>query len=244
MPFYQPPGPFLQTRLGRRRVLRGLAAAAVAANPSLLLNGGKVLAQAAGPRPRLPGPNPPPILFDVIRNHDVIGTHRVEFQGKSGEFSVRTIIDITVRVLGLTVFVYRHDGTERWKGGLLQAFDSKTTDDDSEFFVTGRAEAGAFRVINRKGTEMAPADIMVGSYWTPEIAQQSQLIDPQRGRVKTQQLLSTDKMDLQLGKTSIQATRYQVTGVSEGWVAYDIGNRWVAAQLKKKGADISYRLRG
>lgn len=244
MLFQQPPGPCLQMRLGRRSLLRGLAAAAVAAHPMLMLNGDKALAQAAGPRPRLPGRNPPPILFDVVRNHDVIGTHRVEFQGNPGEFSVRTIIDINVRMLGVTVFVYRHDSTERWKGGLLQAFDSKTTDDDSEFVVTGRAEAGAFRVVNRKGTEMAPADIMVGSYWTPVIAQQSQLIDPQRGRVKPQQLLSADKMSIQAGTNSIQATRYQVTGVIDGWVAYDAGGRWVAAELKKKGADISYRIPG
>jgi hypothetical protein len=243
MSLHQPPGPSLRKPPGRRLVIFGLAATAVTAGASLLFNRHDAVAQT-GSRPRLPSPAPPPIHFDVIRNNDVIGSHKVEFQGASGEFSVRTVIDITVRVLGLTVFIYRHDGTERWRNGLLQAFDSKTTDDDSEFLVTGRAEAGAFRIVHRKGTEMAPPDIMVGSYWTPEIALQSQLIDPQRGRVKTQQLLSKDKMPLQVGRNSIEAMRYRVVGVTDGWVAYDAGGRWVAAELKKKGSDIFYRLSG
>jgi hypothetical protein len=241
MPLHQPPGPLLQTPLGRRHIIWGLAATAVAAGSSLLINRHNALAQTH-PRPRLRSPAPPPIHFDVIRNNDVIGTHKVEFRGSSEEFSVRTLIDITVRVLGVTVFLFRHDGTERWRNGLLQAFDSKTTDDDSEFFVTGRAEAGGFRIVNRKGTETAPPDIMVGSYWTPEIALQPQLIDPQRGRVKTQQLLSKDKMPLQIGRNEIEATRYRVIGVTDGWVAYDASGRWVAAELKKKGSDILYRL--
>ena len=146
------------------------------------------------------------------------------------------------RILGVTAFVFRHESTERWRNGRLQAFDSKTTDDDSEFFVTGRAEAGSFRIINRKGTEMAPADIMVGSYWTPLTARQTQLIDPQRGRVKAQQLLSTDAMAIQVRNVPVQATRYRVIGVTDGWVAYDAAGRWLAAELKKKGSDILYRV--
>jgi hypothetical protein len=243
MLFRQPPGPPPKKPLGRRDVIRGLAATAVAAGSSLLISRHSALAQTAA-RPRLPSPAPPPIHFDVVRNNDVIGAHKVEFRGNPGEFTVRTMIDIKVRVLGVTVFIFRHDGTERWRNGLLQAFDSKTIDDDSEFFVTGRLEAGAFRIVNRKGTETAPPDIMVGSYWTPEIALQTQLIDPQRGRVKTQQLLSKDKMPLQVGRDSIEATRYRVVGVTDGWVAYDASGRWVAAELKKKGSDILYRLHG
>ena len=108
--------------------------------------------------------------------------------------------------------------------------------------MTGRAEAGAFRVVNRKGTEMAPADIMVGSYWTPSIARQTQLIDPQRGRVKPQQLLGTDTLKVPVAGKPVETSRYEVTGVTEGWVAYDASGRWLAAMVRKKGTDIVYRL--
>jgi hypothetical protein len=97
---------------------------------------------------------------------------------------------------------------------------------------------------NRKGVEMAPADIMVGSYWTPEIARRTQLIDPQRGRVKEQQLVSKDAVKIPVASTPVDATRYTLAGLTNGWVAYDNRGRWIAAELEKKGSDIRYRLRG
>lgn len=233
--------PHPPTAISRRQVLCGIGLGALAAGAGLAAGVDGAFAQAL-PRPRLPASPPPPIRFEVIRAGEVIGSHNVDFQGSGSDFAVRTTIDIAVRILGVTVFVFRHDGTETWRNGILHAFESKTTDDDSEFFVRGRAEGGVFQITNRKGTETAPAEIMVGSYWAPEIARQRQLIDPQRGRIKTQQLLSTDKMPIQVGKAPVQATRYHVVGVTNGWVAYDDAGRWIAAELKKKGSDILYRL--
>ena len=237
-----PPRPYRSAVVGRRQVLCGLGAAALAAR-ALLLPEVSRAAQAPAPAP-LPASLPPPIRFDVLRGGDVIGSHLVDFQGGANDFSVRTRIDITVRLLGITAFVFRHDSTERWRNGRLQAFDSKTTDDDSEFFVTGRVSGDTFSITNRKGTEVAPADIMVGSYWTPSIARQTQLIDPQRGRLKAQQLLSTDTLTVPVGSKPVETTRYRVAGLTDGWVAYDAAGRWLAAEVKKKGADILYRLRG
>lgn len=243
MPAQPPPSqPSRAAIAGRRQVLRGLGAAALAASGLLLPDTGR-----AAPAPAvalLPASLPPPIAFDVLRGGDVIGSHLVDFHGSGSDFSVRTRIDIVVRLLGITVFVFRHDGTERWRDGRLQAFDSKTTDGDGEFFVTGRASGDTFSITHRKGTEVASADIMVGSYWTPSIARQTQLIDPQRGRVKTQQLLSTDTLAVPVDGKPIETTRYRVIGLTDGWVAYDATGHWLAAEVKKKGTDILYRLRG
>lgn len=238
-----PPPPSRAAIASRRQVLGGLGAAALAATGLLLPS---VSRAAPAPAPALvPATLPPPVAFDVLRGGDVIGSHQVDFRGSStSDFSVRTRIDIVVRILGITVFVFRHDGTERWRNGRLQTFESKTTDGDGEFFVTGRASGDAFSLTHRKGTEVAPADIMVGSYWTPSIARQTQLIDPQRGRVKTQELLSTDTLAVPVDGKPIETTRYRVIGVTDGWVAYDAAGRWLAAEVKKKGTDILYRLRG
>jgi Family of unknown function (DUF6134) len=225
----------------RRRILAGLAL-----GPLLLSTAPRAFAAGEPPVPEQPTvpKQPPPIRFDVLRAGGVIGSHLVDFAPGEGGYSVRTRIDIAVRLLGVTVFVYKHDSTEVWTDGRLVRFDSDTIDDDSEFFVRGRAAGGDFRIENRKGTEQAPADIMVASYWTPEIARRTQLIDPQRGRVKTQQLLGEDSIRVPLPAGPVQATRYRLEGITNGWVAYDDRGRWVAAELKKKGSDILYRLRG
>jgi hypothetical protein len=237
------PAPNLDHRppVARRRVLSGLGASALAA--AVLLGSDRAgRAAPAAVRPTLPASPPPPIRFEVLRGSEVIGSHVVDFQGGGSDFSVRTRIDITVRVLGVTAFAFKHDSTERWRDGMLQAFDSKTNDDGGEFFVIGRATADGFKITHRKGEETGPADIMVGSYWTPLIARQAQLIDPQRGRVKEQQLLSTDMLAVPVANNTVEATRYRVVGVTDGWVAYDATGRWLAAELRKKGSDILYRL--
>lgn len=197
-------------------------------------------ARAAFAVPRVP---PPPIRFDVFREGDVIGAHEVDFALSGEALSVATRIEVEIRILGVKLFELRHNGTEVWADGRLQKFDSETLDDDSKFFVVGRAEADGFRMTNRKAVEMAPADIMVASYWTPEIARRRQLIDPQRGRVKEQQLLGKDIVKVSVGSTTVDATRYTISGVSNGWVAYDDRGRWLAAEMNKKGSEILYRAR-
>ena len=219
----------------RRAVLGGVAAG------SLVLLGRRQAPAAASWMPQAP---PPPIHFDVIRGSDLIGTHDVTFEAAAGGgLAVRTHIDIAVRILAVTVFDFRHDSTELWRDQRLQAFDSKTHDDDSEFFVTGRAMADGFQVTNKKGTGMVPADIMVSSYWTSEIARQKVVLDAQRGRLKDQTLLGTDTVAIAVVGRPVEATRYRLAGVTNGWVAYDDRGRWLAAELQKKGTDILYRLR-
>jgi len=228
-----------------RRVLptRRAALGTVILGGAATLLAGAVVRPAAG-APLVPRTPPPAIRFDVVRAGSVIGRHDVDFRPGRDGYAVNTKIDITVRMLGVTVFEFHHTGTETWAGGRLQAFDSETKDDDSNFFVIGRATADGFQITHRKGTETAPADIMVGSYWTPEIARRQLLIDPQRGRLKPQQLLGRDTLSVDVGGTPVATTRYRLSGVTDGWVAYDDRGRWLAAELKKKGSDILYRARG
>ena len=74
----------------------------------------------------------------------------------------------------------------------------------------------------------------MGSYWTPEIARQTLLIDPQRGTLKQQRLVSEDTVALVIGRSPVEATRYTVAGLTNGWVAYDHIGRWLSAELKKR----------
>jgi hypothetical protein len=221
-----------------------LGAALLGAAATVLLTAAPHRMARGASTPLVPRTPPPAIRFDVIRAGRPIGRHEVDFRTVPNGYAVRTSIDIAVRILGVTVFVYRHTGTETWVGGRLSAFDSETQDDDSAFFVVGRATADGFLITHRKGSETAPADIMVGSYWTREIALRPLLIDPQRGRLKDQQLLGTDTLQIMAAGTEVTATRYHLSGVTNGWVAYDDRGHWLAAELKKKGSDILYTRAG
>jgi len=223
--------PYAEIKPTRRRLLAGVVAGVVLAAGKRTAVGG----EAVSPRRA--------VRFDVLRGGELIGYHLVEFADAGDGLAVRTDIEIEVRILGIRAFVFRHQSVERWTMDRLQSFDSETVDNDSQFFVRGRAVGDRFQITHRKGKEVAPADIMVASYWRPAIARQTRLIDPQRGRVKDQQLLRRDRIVVPVGDRDLPADQYRLNGVVDGWVAYGDDGDWLAAELKKGGSDILYRRR-
>lgn len=217
----------------RRRVLAlsaGIGLASVSATAGLT--------GAAVPR----GPDKP-IVFDVLLSNAQIGEHVVEFRSDGDVLEVHTRIDIKVKLLGILFFNYQHTGVESYENDRLSAYESQTTDDDSQFFVKGRALADGFEITNKKGSFLAPANIWVASYWTPRVLTRTELIDPQRGKIKPQIVEPGEPVTLPVGDSNRSGTRYRISGVVNGTVVYDDQGRWIGATLTKKGSDIVYRLR-
>lgn len=183
------------------------------------------------------------LRFDVVGLGQVIGSHEVQIQGTRATFVVRSDVDIAVSPLGISLFTYRHSGTETWKNDRLVAFESQSQGDERADSVVGRAAEGGFQVKGRKGTILAPADIMVGSYWTPRMMSRSVLLDPQKGVLKEQVVHTRERMPWEVRGHSQTVTVYRISSILSGEIAYDDAGRWVGARFKKKGAEIEYRLR-
>lgn len=190
---------------------------------------------------------PPPggaIRFDVLRGDDVVGQHEVDFRADGGRLAVETRIEVSVSVLGVVVFRYRHLGIESYEDGRLVRFKSETDDDGTRFRVDGEARPDGFAISTAKGMLMAPKDILVGSYWTPRVLERRVLIEPKRGRIKEQRVEGRERVTVPVEGTARAAMRYRVSGIINGTVTYDDSGRWIAATLVTRGTDIVYRLRG
>jgi hypothetical protein len=208
-----------------------------------LLAAGLGMAAAAVPVPGAVAQPRSGIAFDLLRSGDEIGSHRMAFRAEDGRLEVETRIDVTVSLLSVALFVYRHRGVETYRDGRLVRYRSETVDDDSEFFVDAEASPDGFVVTNKKGTWTGPQSIMVASYWHPRVLAYDTLLDPQRGRMKPQVIEGSRRVTETLAGAPVSATRYALSGVVNGTVTYDDDGRWVGASLVKKGADIVYRLR-
>ncbi len=183
-----------------------------------------------------------PIDFEVLRGGAAIGSHRVRFERRGDRLEVRMQIDIAVRILGLTVYSYRQDSLETWVGERLHAYDSDTTEDDARFVVVGRAGADGFDVTAKKERAVAPADIMIASYWTPAICIQTRLIEPKRGRLREQQVLGEVPVEVRIGGTVRPAREFRIAGILDGSCTYDEAGRWVGARFRKRDSEIVYQL--
>ncbi len=219
----------LSRRDFQRLAMAGLAAAALpvrVAHADLL---------ATMPRRRL--------VFEVLGLGKVIGSHEVNAEGTPAAFVVQSEVDIDVGLLGVSLFTYRHTGTETWRDDGLFAFDSTSVGDNGRTeTVIGRATANGFEVEGRKGVIMAPADIMVGSYWTEEMMSRDVLLDPQKGVLERQVVHKRERTTMEVGNKTIPVTRYKISSILNGSVSYDDSGRWVGATFKKKSTEIEYRL--
>lgn len=222
-------GRFFTNVLSRRRLLLGTCGLGLLASPATA-----ALLAAVPERG---------IHFDLLRGEALIGSHSVDFRADGDRLAVETRIEVRVAPLGIVLFAYRHHGRERYAGERLVAFDSETDDDGGRFFVHGHATADGFTVRTKKGEALLPADTLIGSYWTPAVLRRPMLLDPQRGRLKPQQIESEERLRLGVGGQDVAATRYRISGIMNGTVVYADDGRWLAATLLKKGAEIVYRLR-
>lgn len=181
--------------------------------------------------------------FDVVGLDRVIGSHEIRIEGVTDAFTVRSDVDIDVSVLGLSLFTYRHKAIETWEDDRLVAFTSNTVGDERSERVVGRATRDGFQVEGRKGLIVAPADIMVGSFWTPRMMAQDVVLDPQKGTLEEQVIRSREATTWPVSGEPRPVTRYRISSVLKGDIAYDESGLWVGAKFKKKSTDIEYRLR-
>jgi hypothetical protein len=207
----------------------------------LALGTGALLALSAR-TPALGGEMPPVgrVRFDVLRDGVVVGSHVIEMTDRGGQREVHSAIDIVVDLLGVTVYLFKQHSLEVWSPDRLLSLESETTEDDASFWVKGRALADAFDIESRKEHASAPTNIMVASYWRPQICQQGWLIEPKHGRLRQQSLLDTRRVTVARAGADIPAQEYRVRGILDGACTYDTRGTWLGAWFQKQGK-IVYR---
>jgi hypothetical protein len=220
-------------RLSRRTFSTFILAALAGASTRGSAAGGNLLSTAPERRLR----------FDVVGLDQVIGRHEVLIEGTSAAFVVRSDVEIDVSPFGIPLFTYRHSGTETWKEDRLVAFESESRGDERVDSVDGRATEAGFEVNGRKGVILAPADIMVGSFWTQRMMSRSILLDPQKGVLEEQIIHGRERAGWDVRGHRRAVTVYRLSSILNGEIAYDDSGRWVGARFKKKSAGIEYRLR-
>ncbi len=230
-------------RLFSRRRLLGTAAAG-----ALAAAGGRAaraagMATDSGAGSALAAASALPLTFDVVWAGGVIGVHAVRFETAGDDLRVDTVIDIDVTLLWITAFSYLHHATEVWRAGRLVSFESDTLDNGRVDTVKGAAREDGFEVTGRRGTLTAPADIIPGTFWNPEIVSRDVVLDPKKGTLEDQVVLGHDRVQIEVGGRPLAVTRYRLDSILEGAIDYDDNGRWSGAWFRKRGGRVEYRLK-
>ena len=184
------------------------------------------------------------LRFRALWHGSPVGEHRVAFRRDGDRLTVRTQIDITVRVLFFTAFRLKHDAQEVWRSGRLLSLASTTERDGARLEVAGDAVEDGFLIVGAEGPFLATGSLLTSnSLWNSRIVRESRLIDVQHGGEVglVARLLGHEQVSTPQG--SVRASRYQmITPYYAGSVFYDAGERWVKATIESKGEILEYVL--
>jgi hypothetical protein len=135
--------------------------------------------------------------FEVLLDAKPVGTHRFDIQrAADGTQQVRSVAAFDVKFLGLVVYRYRHQASERWGQGCLAKLDASTDDNGKLLQVNHVAREGC---------------VSSYAYWDRDLLlRQRQLLNPQTGRIDAVKFEPLGEDRIEIGGMSVIADRYRL----------------------------------
>lgn len=183
--------------------------------------------------------------FEVTLDDKRIGSHRFTLGGTPQARTVRSDAAFDVKLLGLTVYRYRHQAREQWRGDCLAALEAETDDDGEPSKVAARSAGSALDVTGPAGALNLPGCVMSFAYWHPAMRQQTQLLNAQTGRYETVRIRRMDAGSVPVRGQPQPAERWRIEGPEHPLdVWYTAAGDWVGLDSTEGGGrQLRYRLR-
>lgn len=114
------------------------------------------------------------IEFDIYRNNEKVGYHKVTFSNKNGFKEVSTDVYFDIKLLGVSIYKYHSLGKEIYKDHKLIEFKSTTKDGNDknycnitmsksgEYNFDGTTEGKFFKYSSKK-------DFSLGTWWNHDV---------------------------------------------------------------------------
>lgn len=187
--------------------------------------------------------------FEVQLDGKPVGEHRFTLSplaaSSGNERRLLSVASFDVKLLGITVYRYRHEARERWQGDCLAELDARTDANGKVTTVKAEREAQALNVTSSAGSAPLPACTMTFAYWNPAMRRQTQLLNPQTGRGVAVQIVPVGTGMVDVRGSAVAAEHWRLTGDEspiELWYAPGSGE-WLALDATVNGRRLSYRLR-
>jgi hypothetical protein len=180
--------------------------------------------------------------FKVLREGDQIGTHVITARHEGGDLVLDIAVDIKVKIAFITAYRYEQTRREIWRDGRLVAFESETNDDGKKAKTSGKLEGDMLAVTGPDGTQKLRPDIISNSWWNPDLAKQSELLNTFDSKVLKVTIEDAGEETVETAAGPVKAHRYVLTGEAEREVWYDAQGRWVHMRTGRGGTPVDWVL--
>lgn len=183
--------------------------------------------------------------FSVLLDDKLIGEHRFSIGGTEEARSVVSEASFAVKLLGLTVYRYRHRAVEKWRGDCLSELTATTDDDGKASRVRTEAEGDGLAVVTDAGRQALKGCVMSFAYWNAAIQRQPRLLNAQTGRSESVQVSRAGGGTVEVRGRQVAATRWRIDGPAQPIdVWYSAQGEWVGLDSTVEGGrKLAYRLK-
>jgi len=212
---------------------------------SMLTGAVALAAMPAGLRAALPVPPGNRLAFDILRKGAKLGTHVINFESDGDLLTVRVAVELTYRFAGVTLYRYRHQAVERWRGDKVVGLETQTDDNGASYQVSARREGSLLMVQGAKGQRFAaPADALPATHWNRRELD-GPWINTQDGRILRPRVAAQGVENIPVaGGAMLRARRFALTGDVQLDMFYDERQGWAGLSFVKGGAPIRYERLG
>lgn len=161
--------------------------------------------------------------YTVLRQGRPIGTHVRTLRRDGDVLVVASAVDLSVDLLGIPVYSYRHRSVERWRGATLLELTSRTDKNGTAKRLNGRRDGDGVLVLeNHKDERRAFRDSpLTTSLWHPATPRARELLEVEDGWMKTNAARQIGRESVPVGAGSRAARHYRLGGEVERDVWYD-----------------------
>ena len=182
------------------------------------------------------------IAFEVIRNGEKIGTHKVYFERGGEGWKVRSIANMEIRFLAFFSYQYKYESEGFWMNGELEALSVNVNDDGKHFEMLATRSGTKMKVKFQDKAYTTSAPIIPTNHWNPHVLGRKRVLNTLTGKVNKVTLVAKGQEIISSESGDIAANRYVYTGdLEDTEVWYDDTGRWVKLRfLGRDGTPVEY----
>ena len=156
-----------------------------------------------------PIPKDNEVSFDIIRKNKNIGSLITTFKKEDDKLQIRTILDIKVKVLLITVYEFFQDTTETWVDGEFVRIEGYTDfEDEREYYIKGNDLDKNFIASGMDGELTLSNKILPLNYWNKKILEEEEVFDTQKGIVRKITVQKLDNEIIEINNKKIETEKY------------------------------------
>ena len=176
--------------------------------------------------------------YQVLRDGEVVGEQRNDFERRGGELRVVTDVRINITLLGLNVYDFTQRIEESWQNGQLMSLTSVAVDDgDTRNVQLVREGDRLVGTYDGKQRDL-PGHLVPSTLWNSAVVEHSSVLETSKGRERTFTVEQKGIEQVKLPIGTVNARHFVFTGNFKREAWYDESGVLVAAQMEAKDGSI------